>query len=62
MKLLKGISVTNLQFRYLHISNSSVTHHYLDIAKSQGTIKSSRQFLFYKHPQAAYAKYHFNAT
>lgn len=37
-------------------------HHYLDISKFQGTIKSSRQFIFYKHPQAAYAKYHFNAT
>lgn len=37
-------------------------HHYLDISEFQGTIKSSRQFIFYKHPQAAYAKYHFNAT
>lgn len=58
VKLLKA----SILISYLHISNLSLMHHYLDISKSQGTIRSSRQFLFYKHPQAAYAKYHFNAT
>lgn len=53
-------SITSLQLRYLHISNPSVTYLYLDI--SQGTLKSSRQLLFYKQPQAAYTKYHFNVS